>query len=69
MIGSGWGESKHFFISKTRMVPVVYGLPKFWIWSLAFLKYTDGPCSLHFVTHLVPNFTKSTWMVPMVCTL
>ncbi|KAJ0816710.1 hypothetical protein HanPI659440_Chr00c11g0723681 [Helianthus annuus] len=22
------------------------GLPKFWIWSLAFHKYTDGPCSL-----------------------
>ncbi|MFS7889522.1 hypothetical protein Hanom_Chr00s000004g01607991 [Helianthus anomalus] len=32
------------------------GLPKSWIWSIAFQKYTDGPCDLHFVTHLVPNF-------------
>ncbi|MFS8006488.1 hypothetical protein Hanom_Chr14g01249731 [Helianthus anomalus] len=22
------------------------GLPKFWIWSLAFQKYMDGPCGL-----------------------
>ncbi|MFS7889526.1 hypothetical protein Hanom_Chr00s000004g01608031 [Helianthus anomalus] len=36
------------------MVLVVY--PKSWIWSIAFQKYTDGPCDLHFVTHLVPNF-------------
>ncbi|MFS8030227.1 hypothetical protein Hanom_Chr17g01531551 [Helianthus anomalus] len=32
-----------------------WGLPKIWIWSLAFQKYTDGPCGLHFVTHLVPR--------------
>ncbi|KAJ0495108.1 hypothetical protein HanIR_Chr12g0605151 [Helianthus annuus] len=32
-----------------------YSLPKFWIWSLSFQKYTDGPCGLHFVMHLVPN--------------
>ncbi|MFS8033265.1 hypothetical protein Hanom_Chr17g01567471 [Helianthus anomalus] len=37
------------------MVPVVYGLPKFWIWSIAFQNYTNGPCGLHFVTHLVPR--------------
>ncbi|MFS7998743.1 hypothetical protein Hanom_Chr12g01157531 [Helianthus anomalus] len=30
-------------------------LQKFWIWSLVFQKYTNGPCGLHFVTHLVPN--------------
>ncbi|MFS7932424.1 hypothetical protein Hanom_Chr04g00367721 [Helianthus anomalus] len=35
------------------------GLPKFWIWSLTFQKYTDGPCDLHFVTHLVPNFFQN----------
>ncbi|KAJ0886369.1 hypothetical protein HanRHA438_Chr09g0378531 [Helianthus annuus] len=29
-------------------------LSKFWIWSLAFQMYTDDPCSLHFVTDLVP---------------
>ncbi|MFS7910254.1 hypothetical protein Hanom_Chr17g01537831 [Helianthus anomalus] len=32
-----------------------YGLPKFWIWSLAFQKYTDGVCGLYFVRHLVPS--------------
>ncbi|MFS8028855.1 hypothetical protein Hanom_Chr16g01515461 [Helianthus anomalus] len=31
------------------------GLPKFWIWSLAFQKYMDGPCSLHFLTHQPTN--------------
>ncbi|MFS7940754.1 hypothetical protein Hanom_Chr05g00468131 [Helianthus anomalus] len=31
------------------------GLPKYWIWSLDFQKYTDSPCGLHFVTHLVPS--------------
>ncbi|MFS8029834.1 hypothetical protein Hanom_Chr17g01526951 [Helianthus anomalus] len=36
-----------------------YGLPKFCIWSLAFQKYTDGPCGLHFVTRLLLNFSKS----------
>ncbi|KAJ0650998.1 putative ABC transporter type 1, transmembrane domain-containing protein [Helianthus annuus] len=35
-----------------------FGLPKFWIWSLAFQKYTNGPCGLHFVTHGVPNHLK-----------
>uniref|UniRef100_A0A251VJR1 Uncharacterized protein n=2 Tax=Helianthus annuus TaxID=4232 RepID=A0A251VJR1_HELAN len=35
------------------------GLRKIWIWSLVFLKYTDGPSGLHFVTHLVPNFAKT----------
>ncbi|MFS7939427.1 hypothetical protein Hanom_Chr05g00451591 [Helianthus anomalus] len=34
-------------------------LPKFWIWSLAFQKHMDGPCGLHFVTHVVPNFCQS----------
>ncbi|MFS7940411.1 hypothetical protein Hanom_Chr05g00464091 [Helianthus anomalus] len=34
----------------------LYGLPKFWIWSQAFQKYTDGPCGLHFLMHLVPRF-------------
>ncbi|MFS7916806.1 hypothetical protein Hanom_Chr03g00181691 [Helianthus anomalus] len=33
-------------------------LPKFWIWSLPFQKYTDGPCGLYFVVHLVPNFSQ-----------
>ncbi|KAJ0833856.1 hypothetical protein HanRHA438_Chr16g0737281 [Helianthus annuus] len=28
----------------------------FWIWSLAFWKYRDGPYGLHFVTHVVPRF-------------
>ncbi|MFS8006977.1 hypothetical protein Hanom_Chr14g01255561 [Helianthus anomalus] len=32
------------------------GLPKFWILSLTFQNYMDGPCGLYFVTHLVPNF-------------
>ncbi|MFS7888265.1 hypothetical protein Hanom_Chr00s000001g01592911 [Helianthus anomalus] len=32
------------------------GLPKFWIWTLAFQKYTNGPYGFHFVTHLVPGF-------------
>ncbi|MFS7918146.1 hypothetical protein Hanom_Chr03g00197411 [Helianthus anomalus] len=36
-----------------------YGLPKFWIPSLAFEKYMDGPGGLHFVMYLVPNFAKS----------
>ncbi|MFS8030336.1 hypothetical protein Hanom_Chr17g01532791 [Helianthus anomalus] len=45
------------------------GLPKFWIWSLTFQKCThlvpnftkshmDGPCGLHFVTHLVPKVSS-----------
>ncbi|MFS8030512.1 hypothetical protein Hanom_Chr17g01534931 [Helianthus anomalus] len=34
------------------------GFPKFWIWSLIFQKYTDGPIGLHFVMHLVPNFCQ-----------
>ncbi|MFS7967098.1 hypothetical protein Hanom_Chr09g00781731 [Helianthus anomalus] len=33
----------------THLVRVKY------TWSLAFQKYTDCPCGLHFVTH-VPNF-------------
>ncbi|MFS8022030.1 hypothetical protein Hanom_Chr16g01434661 [Helianthus anomalus] len=46
------------------------GLPKFWIWSLAFQKYTCGPCGLYFVTRLVPNFfSESTLIVLVVCTL
>ncbi|MFS7978849.1 hypothetical protein Hanom_Chr10g00920281 [Helianthus anomalus] len=31
------------------------GFPKFWIWSLPFQNYTDGPCGLHFKTNLVPS--------------
>ncbi|MFS7920928.1 putative transcription factor FAR family [Helianthus anomalus] len=34
------------------------GFPKFWIWSLAFQKYTDGLVGLDFVTHLFPNFCQ-----------
>ncbi|MFS7936015.1 putative pseudouridine synthase, RsuA/RluA, pseudouridine synthase, catalytic domain superfamily [Helianthus anomalus] len=28
------------------------GIPKFWIWSLAFQNYMDGPCCLHCVHRL-----------------
>ncbi|MFS7908513.1 hypothetical protein Hanom_Chr01g00084071 [Helianthus anomalus] len=31
------------------------GLPKVWIWSVAFQRYTNGPCDLNFVTYLVPD--------------
>ncbi|MFS7924781.1 hypothetical protein Hanom_Chr03g00276711 [Helianthus anomalus] len=34
------------------------GLLKYWIWSLAFQKYMDGLCGLHFVTPLVPSQQK-----------
>ncbi|MFS8020758.1 hypothetical protein Hanom_Chr16g01419511 [Helianthus anomalus] len=34
------------------------GFSKFWIWSLAFQKYTDRLSDLHFVTYLVPNFCQ-----------
>ncbi|KAM0072339.1 hypothetical protein Hdeb2414_s0001g00035351 [Helianthus debilis subsp. tardiflorus] len=27
-------------------------------WSLAFQKYTDGPCGLHFVAHFSPHPTN-----------
>ncbi|MFS7933103.1 hypothetical protein Hanom_Chr04g00375841 [Helianthus anomalus] len=30
----------------------------FGFWSLGFQKYTNGPCGLHFVTHLVLNFCQ-----------
>ncbi|MFS8020789.1 hypothetical protein Hanom_Chr16g01419881 [Helianthus anomalus] len=36
----------------------LFGLSKFWIWSSSFQKYTDGPCGLHFITQLVPNFCQ-----------
>uniref|UniRef100_A0A251VH88 Uncharacterized protein n=1 Tax=Helianthus annuus TaxID=4232 RepID=A0A251VH88_HELAN len=44
-------------------------LLKFWIWSLTFQKHTNGARGLHFVTHLVPIFSRSIWMVPVVCIL
>ncbi|MFS7962233.1 hypothetical protein Hanom_Chr08g00724251 [Helianthus anomalus] len=47
------GEKKQVFSIKYTDGPC--GLQKFWIWSLAFQNYKNGPCSLHFVTHLVPN--------------
>ncbi|MFS8026594.1 hypothetical protein Hanom_Chr16g01488611 [Helianthus anomalus] len=35
------------------VILVVYKKSEFW--SLAFQKYTDGPCGLYFITHLVPS--------------
>ncbi|MFS7945015.1 hypothetical protein Hanom_Chr06g00518931 [Helianthus anomalus] len=50
----------HFFVKK--FIYKVHGwsvwFTKFWIWSLTFQKYTYGPYGLHFVTHLVPSFSK-----------
>ncbi|MFS7990051.1 hypothetical protein Hanom_Chr11g01054281 [Helianthus anomalus] len=45
-------RSKHFFIFHTQLIfklRVKYtdgpcGLPKLWIWTLAFQKYIDCPC-------------------------
>ncbi|KAF5810058.1 hypothetical protein HanXRQr2_Chr04g0164921 [Helianthus annuus] len=55
---NGWANPKHFVYElniRVKYTDSPYGLPKFWIWSLAFKKYTDGPYGLQFVTHLVPS--------------
>ncbi|MFS8025605.1 hypothetical protein Hanom_Chr16g01477081 [Helianthus anomalus] len=58
----GLHDLKHvvftFFI-RVKYTDGPCGLPKFWICSLAFQKYTDSLNGLHFVMHLVLSFFKS----------
>ncbi|MFS7889877.1 hypothetical protein Hanom_Chr00s000005g01612161 [Helianthus anomalus] len=51
-----WDACKKIYRVKYTNSP--YGFPKFWICSLTFQKYKDGPGGLHVVTHLVPNFCQ-----------
>ncbi|MFS7932649.1 hypothetical protein Hanom_Chr04g00370461 [Helianthus anomalus] len=44
-----------FNFKKVKYMDGPCGLPNFWIWSLVFQKYMNGPYGFHFVTHLVPS--------------
>ncbi|KAJ0493545.1 hypothetical protein HanIR_Chr12g0587391 [Helianthus annuus] len=63
-----------WFLWFTKILDLVPSFPKVHGWSLWFAfcnafspqlcqKYMDGPYGLHFVTHSVPNFAKSTWTI------